>query len=96
MPHPPFSVRISDRAYAIYEAEAAARGQRPGQVIRAAIEREALALRRARIRAESERVAERYRTDPEVRRFYDEVSATGGEAVAAILTASETRDLVHG
>ena len=92
MPHPPLSVRLSNRAYAIYEAEAAARGQRVGQVIRAAVEQGALALRRARIRAESARVAERYRTDPEVRAFYDDVAAVGAEAVEA----SQARDFVPG
>ena len=92
MPHPPVSVRVSDRAYAIYEAEASARGQRVGSLIRAAVEQGALALRRARIRAESARVAERYRTDPEVRAFYDDVAAAGTET----LEASHQRDLVRG
>ena len=77
MPHPPISVRLSDRTYAILSARALADNRSVGQLIRELAEKGAADLRRAQIRAESEAVSARYQSDPNLRDFYD----VAGEAL---------------
>jgi len=81
MPHPPISVRLSDRTYEILSTEALAQRRSIGQMIRELAEQGAAELRRAQIRAESAVVAARYRSDPNVRDFYDDIAAVGAEAI---------------
>lgn len=85
MPHPPISVRLSDRTYGILAAEAAAHHRSVGQIIRELAEAGAAELRRAQIRAESEAVAARYRSDPHARELYDDIAAVGSEAIQSAL-----------
>ena len=89
MPHPPISVRLSDRTYAILAARALADDRSVGQLIRELAEKGAADLRRAQIRAESEAVSARYRSDPNVRDFYDEIAAVGSEALQSGLPEEE-------
>ena len=89
MPHPPISVRLSDRTYAILSARALADDRSVGQLIRELAEKGAADLRRAQIRAESEAVSARYRSDPNVRDFYDEIAAVGSEALRSGLPEEE-------
>jgi hypothetical protein len=89
MPHPPISVRLSDRTYAILSARALADDRSVGQLIRELAEKRAADLRRAQIRAESEAVSARYRSDPNVRDFYDEIAAVGSEALQSGLPEEE-------
>ena len=89
MPHPPISIRLSDRTYAILAAQASADHRSVGQLIREFAERGAADLRRAQIRSESEAVSARYRSSAEVRDFYDEIATVGGEAIGSGLPAEE-------
>ena len=89
MPHPPISVRLSDRTYAILAARALADHRSVGQLVLELAEKRANDLRRAQIRAESESVSARYRSDPNVRDFYDAIAAVGSEALQRGLTEEE-------
>ncbi len=89
MPHPRISVRLSDRAYAILSARALADDRSVGQLIRELAEKGAADLRRAQIRAESEAVSARYRSDPNVRNLYDQIAAVGSEALQSSFPEEE-------
>ncbi len=86
MPHPPISIRLSDRTYAILSAQARAHNRSVGQIVRELADQGALEVRRVQIRAESEAVAARYRSDPNVRDFYDDIAAVGAEAIESGLS----------
>jgi predicted DNA-binding protein len=68
------SIRLDDAVHQELEADARARGVGLSTYLRDLAAEHARDVRRARIRAESERVGKLYRTSAQARDFYDSVS----------------------
>lgn len=78
----PVSVRLDDEVQATLEAAATSRGICLSTLLREIADKEALRIRRERIRAQSRALAERIASSAEAQAFYDDWSRPAGTGAA--------------